>query len=83
MNHPNAAVTVVVTALTAQLVAQLHSHNIVDLSTQQQGWVVGGSCAIVLFIGRRGVKGALAGVLHGLGKVWRGKPTPRTTATKP
>lgn len=77
MNHPNATITVVVTALVAQLVYQLHSHNIVDLSTQQQGWIVGGSCAAVLFIGRRGVKGALAGVLKGIGKVWHGKPAPR------
>jgi hypothetical protein len=90
-NHPNATVTLVVTALVAQLVYQLHSHNIVDLSTQQQGWLVGGSCTVVLLVGRRGLKGALLGVWKSLGTVWKGKTpvrkkartTARTTARKP
>ena len=74
-NHPNATAGGYSAAAALLLVYLLHTYAHTELSIYYAGLIVGGAAAVVLFIGRRGIKGALQGLWLGLDSVWKGQST--------
>jgi hypothetical protein len=73
-DHPNSTAAGYASAAALLLVWLLKSRFNVDLSIYYAGLIVGAAAALVLFIGKRGIKGAVQALWHGTGTVWSGKP---------
>lgn len=74
MNHPNTTAAGLASGAALLLVWLLKSRFNVELSIYYAGLIVGGVASTVLYVGRRGIKGAALGLWHGSATVWNGKP---------
>ena len=72
MTHPNAFAAAVSSGLASLLVWLLHSQGI-TLNPEQSSLAAGAVASAVLFVGRRGLKGAFRGLWSGFGIVWNGQ----------
>ena len=75
--HPNTTAAGYSAGGALLLVWLLKSRFNVDLNIYYAGLIVGGVVSSVLFVGKRGIKGALQGLWNGSGTVWSGKPPPK------
>jgi hypothetical protein len=76
-SHPNSNAAGIASGAALLLVWLLKSRFNVDLSIYYAGLIVGGAASTVLFVGRRGIKGAAQALWLGTGTVWSGKPPPK------
>jgi hypothetical protein len=71
--HPNTIAASLAGALGTLTAYLLKKYAALDITTVQTGAIATGYAAVILFIGRRGVKGAVLAVWNG---VWNGAPKP-------
>lgn len=74
MKHPNALAAGTANGATLALVWLLHRYAHVGISVYAAGLIVGFASTVVLFIGRDGIKGALARIWRGGKAAWSGAP---------
>ena len=71
-SHPNTNAAGLASGAAVLLIYVLHRYFTVDLSIYYAGLIVGGAATAVLFVGKRGIKGAAQGLWHGTGSMWNG-----------
>ena len=76
MSHPNTIAAGISGGLATLTVYLLNKYAGAHINAAQGSGIATGYAAVILFIGRRGLKGAVTGVWNG---VWNGNP--KTTAT--
>ena len=74
-NHPNTTAAAVAGGLTTLLVWALAKWG-VHLSVDETSFLVTGATAIVLYIGKAGLKAGLLRIWGGVSTVWAGTPAP-------
>jgi hypothetical protein len=77
MSHPNTIAALIAGGLGTLTGYLLNKYTGVHITDVQAGGIVTGYTAVLLFVGRRGVKGAVRAAVSG---VWNGPPKP---AAKP
>jgi hypothetical protein len=82
-NHPNATASFVTSSAVGALVWALHRYAGVNLSVRQALALLGGANAIVLWVGRVGLKGAWLRIWHGATAVVNGAKGPAPAPPDP
>ena len=76
MGHPNATAAGVTTLAATGLVWLLNHYASTHLTTYDAGLIAGGGATFVLWVGRRGIKGALSDLWHGAAGSSASSPPP-------
>lgn len=73
MAHPNTIAAAIGGSLATLTVYLLNRYTSASINPAQSAGIATGYATVILFIGRRGLKGAIAAVWNG---VWAGTPKP-------
>jgi hypothetical protein len=73
MGHPNSIAALISGGLATLTVYLLNKYAHATINDAQSAGIATGYATVILFIGRRGLKGAVSGVWNG---VWNGSPKP-------
>jgi hypothetical protein len=74
MAHPNTIAALISGGLATLTVYLLNKYASASIDASQSAGIATGYATVILFIGRRGLKGAVSGVWNG---VWNGSPKPQ------
>lgn len=74
MRHPNTIAAGIGGGLATLTVYLLNRYAATSINSAQSAGIATGYATIILFVGRRGLKGAVSGVWNG---VWNGTPKPQ------
>lgn len=80
MGHPNTIAAAISGSLATLTVYLLNRYAGTHLNAAQGSGIATGYAAMILFIGRRGLKGAVSNVWNG---VWNGSPKPTPVVLAP